>query len=223
MKTLRRSFYGVTRAFVWLRNICILHAPIIVLSDRCQTHQSCAFLCALSNSVYCATWSSGSQCLHVCPWWEYNISGWFVSLLEENTRLSPKTMCHDPFYFTVTDWFSKAELPCVNKAKWNMSPAAVLQYPTKTSSFFSDHQCWVSYFKKRRPYQGNLQHVQLNPLLWLALYASTKEAKKDTAVLTYHWLGSRLARLPLSVKVTSTLPVVSQECCYQNQCCITII
>lgn len=102
MKTLRGSFYGVTRAFVWPRNICILHAPIMVLSDRCQTHQSCAFLCALSNGVYCTTRSSGSQCLHVCPWWEYNISDWFVA---ENTWLSQKTMCHDPFYFTVTDWF----------------------------------------------------------------------------------------------------------------------
>lgn len=83
MKTLRGSFYGVTGAFVWLKNICILHAPIMVLSDRCQTHQSCTFLCALSNGVYCTTRSSGSLCLHVCPWWEYNISGWSASPLAE--------------------------------------------------------------------------------------------------------------------------------------------
>ena len=30
---------------------------------------------------------------------------WFVSPLAENTRLSRKTMCHDPGYFTVIDWF----------------------------------------------------------------------------------------------------------------------
>lgn len=144
----------------------IQRAPVMILSDHCQTRQSCTIFCALSNRVCCATWTSGSQCLHVCPWWECNISGWFVILLEEKTRPSPKTVCHDRFYSTETGWFSKAELPCVNKAKLNMSLVAFLQYSTKTSSFCSDRHCWVSYFfKKGRPYQVNLQHVQLNPLL----------------------------------------------------------
>lgn len=100
----------------------------MVLSDRCQTHQSCAFLCALSNGVYCTTRSSGSQCLHVCPWWEYNVSGRFASLLAENTRLGRKTMCHDPFYLAGNRLVSNAELPCVNvTAKLNRSGVALLR------------------------------------------------------------------------------------------------
>lgn len=145
IKTLRCSFYGVTEAFVWWRNMRILLASIMVLSARCQTHQSCAFFCALSSSVYCTTRSSGSQCLHVCPWWEYNISGRFVSLWEENTPVGPKTMCHAPIYFTVTDWFWNAELPCVNKAKWNTRSVPLLQFSANTCVFC---QCQVLCLKK---------------------------------------------------------------------------
>lgn len=146
MKTLRGSFYGVTKAFVCLKNICILHAPIMVLSDRCQTHQSCAFLCALSNGVYCTMQSSGSLCLHVCPWWEYNISGWFVSLLAENTRLSQKTMCHNPSYFTVTDWIQMQNflvwiLP-QKKKKLNTSSIGLLLVSNKHVQFQPWPQHW---------------------------------------------------------------------------------
>lgn len=98
--------------------------------------------------------------------------------------------------------------------KWISTSALLLLFLTNTFSFSPDHH-WVGCWTQKGPYQGDLRHVQLSRLLWLELCAPTKETKKDTADLNYHWLSSRLARLPFSVKVTSTLPVISQEC-YQN-------
>lgn len=47
---------------------------MVILSDGGQTHRRCTFLCAPSRSVYSVTQSSSSNCLRVCPWWEYNDS-----------------------------------------------------------------------------------------------------------------------------------------------------
>lgn len=83
MKTLRRSFYGVTGAFCLTMKH--MHSTIsnyvffFFLSDGCQTHRWCTFFCARANSVYSTTRCSGSQCLHVCPWWEDNVSGWICA------------------------------------------------------------------------------------------------------------------------------------------------
>lgn len=134
MKTLRGSFYGVTKAFVWLKNICILHGPIMVLSDRCQTHQSCAFLCALSNGVYCTMRSSGSLCLHICPWWEYNISAWFVFLWQKNTPLTQKTTCHNPYCFTLPGWFQMR-----NFLVWNYRNK--MKHKMTSPFFGTQHEC----------------------------------------------------------------------------------
>lgn len=47
-----------------------------------------------------------------------------------------ETMCHDPFYFAVTDWISNAELPCVNiTTKWNTSGVGLLLLSVKHAQF----------------------------------------------------------------------------------------
>lgn len=85
------------------------------------------------------------------------------------------------------DWnrlVSNARLPCLNiKAKLNTDCVALAQHLTGTSRFCSARPRRAACFKESS-YQADLQHVQLNPLLWLSLCASTKEAKKDTADLT---------------------------------------
>lgn len=132
---------------------------VFFLSDGCQTHRWCTFFCARSNSVYSTTRCSGSQCLHVCPWWKDNVSGRFVPLWEENTGVSPDTMCHgrlSAFHGRCLLFF--AELPRGIRRKSNTMQVAprpvggeriqVLLRPPNGG-----------------PYQGDLQHVQLNPLL----------------------------------------------------------
>lgn len=147
----------------------------MVLSDRCQTHQSCAFLCALSNSVYCTKRSSGSLCLHVCPWWEHNTSDWFVSVLVENTWLAVS----QSLLLNGNRLVSNAQLLRVNvTAKLNTSSAGVLQ--TRP----------VSALTTAASYHRDLQHVQL--IVTFTVTLQQKRPKKDMAELTYYWLSPQV-------------------------------
>ena len=80
-ENIESSFYGVTEAFVWLKNICILHAPIMVLSDPRQTDQSCARLCAVYGTMQRRSRPLTVFVPTVYSWWEYYIRAW--SLLQK--------------------------------------------------------------------------------------------------------------------------------------------
>lgn len=128
MKTLRRSFYGVTGAFCLTMKH--MHSTIsnyvfffFFLSDGCQTHRWCTFFCARSNSVYSTTRCSGSQCLHVCPWWEDNVSGWICAPVGRKHRGWSRHNVPRPFLpSTVVVCCFFAEIPRGIRQKSNTMP-----------------------------------------------------------------------------------------------------
>lgn len=153
---------------------------MVILSDGGQTHRRCTFLCAPSRSVYSATRSSGSNCLHVCPWWEYNDSRAVCAPVGRKQRShivpQPVSALHRPkdcFFRCFFLFFPKHNL--------------------RTERGAGGKHVQGSALESQRSYQGNLRHVQLNPLLCLKLCASTKEATKDTGAVTSPLAGCSIA------------------------------
>lgn len=154
--------------------LCFIRSP--------SNTQITVVLCALSDGVYCAIRSSG---------WLYlpMVGAWKLSLVyvhvggKHSFHLRKQCVTIPPASLQQIDF--KGGTSLFESVSKNMSGVAPL-----TNTFIVYRWHWVSYALENRPYQGDLEHVQLNLLLWLTLYASTKEAKKYMAALNYHRLSS---------------------------------